>query len=69
MDVVNFTSIFARGLIGRFVNKAMEKKLGMNPEIKLVRFNFNSGSVVKADISIEMPNDKFEKLMEVVLNE
>lgn len=69
MDVVSISTAFARGLIGRFVNKSVEKKVGFDPSIRLVSFNFKSGSTVHADISLDMPNDEFEKLMGVILNE
>jgi hypothetical protein len=69
MDVVSITSIFARGLIGRFVNRSLETKLGFNPDIKLKSFNFKSGETVHADLSLEMTNEQFEKLMGVIFDE
>ncbi len=68
-DVVTISTLFARTFIGRFLNRTIEKKVGFDPKIKLVRFNFENGKTVHADLSLDMPPEEFEKLMGVIFDE
>ena len=69
MDVVDITTAFAKGLISLIVSKKVQKKLGFDPEFSIQKFNFTSGSTVRLNLCVEMPNEKFMKLMEVLTDE
>ena len=67
VDVVNIVSRIATKALGRFINKALEKSVGFDPNIKLRSLNFHSGDMAHVDISLDMKNEDFEKLMEVLM--
>ena len=69
MDVISFSSVLARNLTSKFINKAIEKKIGLNPGIKLNRFELKNGGTAKVDLSLEMTSEEFEKLMGVIFDD
>jgi hypothetical protein len=69
VDIISFSSVVARNITSRFINKAIEKKTGINPGIKLNRFELKSGGTAKADLSIEMPSEQFEQILEVIFDD
>ena len=68
IDVVSITSNFSRMVIGRMLNRALEKHLGYNPHIKLSKINMKStDEIVSFDISFGLPKKEFEKIVEEVV--
>lgn len=69
MDVISFTSVVARNITSKLLNKAIENKTGINPGIKLNRFDLKSGGTARAELSLEMSSEQFEQLLEVIFDD
>ena len=69
MDRLKIETFFMKRLLGHFINKSLEKKLGFNPEIHLMNLEITHSSLTAIDISIEMTGSNFDKLMEVLTDE
>lgn len=62
-----FIKSYLGKVIGRFLNKSVEKKIGYDPQIKLLGLSFNvTDDKVLADVSLEMTKEQFDKLIEEV---
>ena len=69
MDVISFGGVVTRGITSKLINKAIENKTGINPGLKLNRFDLKSGGTARADISLEMTTEQFEKILEVIFDD
>ena len=68
IDVVSITSNFSKMVISKLLNKALEKRLGYNPGIKIskIKINERNEDDVMFDISFSLPKKEFEKVLEGV---
>jgi len=69
VDVISFNSALARNLTSKFINKAIEKKIGLNPGVKLNRFDLKNGGTARVDLSLEMTSEELEKLLGVIFDD
>ena len=67
-DIVSITSNFSKMVISKVLNKALEKRLGYSPGIKIskIKVNERNEDDVTFDISFGLPKKEFEKILEGV---
>lgn len=68
MEYVKISN-FLGGVVSRLINKGIESKLGIKPEIELRKFDLQTDeqeSYVRVDVTAFMKKSDFEKLMEEV---
>ena len=68
IDIVSITSNFSKMVISKLLNKALEKRLGYNPGIKIskIKVNERNEDNITFDISFGLPKKEFEKIIEEV---
>lgn len=66
MDVISIANKVVTKTISKLVNRTAEKSLGFDPDIELRRFDLAVKEKTRIDISMEMSNENFEKLLEVL---
>ena len=68
IDIVSITSNFSKMVISKVLNKALEKRLGYSPGIKIskIKVNERNEDDVTFDISFGLPKKEFEKILEGV---
>ena len=69
IDIVSITSNFSNMVISKLLNKALEKRLGYNPGIKIskIKINERNEEDMEFDISFGLPKKEFDKILEGVL--
>lgn len=73
MDIMSINSTFLRELISKKINKMLEKKLGVDPEIVLEDFDCSSEKIAEGcgkttiTLSISLPTIKFRKILQEVI--
>ena len=69
IDIVSITSNFSKMVISKLLNKALEKRLGYNPGIKIskIKVNERNEDNITFDISFGLPKKEFDKILEGVL--
>ena len=68
IDIVSITSNFSKMVISKLFNKALEKRLGYSPGIKIskIKINERNEDDMMFDISFGLPKKEFEKFLEGV---
>ena len=68
IDIVSITSSFSKIVISKLLNKALEKRLGYNPGIKIskIKINERNEDDIMFDISFGLPKKEFDKILEGV---
>ena len=68
IDVVSITSNFSKMVISKLLNKALEKRLGYSPGIKIskIKINERNEDDMMFDISFVLSKREFEKVLEEV---
>lgn len=67
MDIVSLTSRTITKILSKTINKALQTNLGFDPGLNINRLNFKSDKTTQIDISAEMSNEDFQKLLEVLV--
>ena len=63
---------FLGNAFSRLINKAVEKQIGMKPDLKISELEMKTVSTIKEDdvvqvsLTVAMPKESFEKLIEAV---
>ena len=68
IDIVSITSNFSKMVISKLLNKALEKRLGYSPGIKIskIKINERNEDDITFDISFGLPKKEFDKILEGV---
>ena len=68
IDIVSITSNFSKMVISKLFNKALEKRLGYSPGIKIskIKINERNEDDISFDISFVLPKKEFDKFLEEV---
>ena len=68
IDIVSITSNFSKMVISKLFNKALEKRLGYSPGIKIskIKINERNEDDMMFDISFVLPKKEFDKFLEEV---
>ena len=68
IDVVSIASNFSKMVISKLLNKALEKRLGYSPGIKIskIKINERNEDDMMFDISFGLPKKEFDKILEGV---
>ena len=68
IDIVSITSNFSKMVISKLLNKALEKRLGYNPGIKIskIKIDERDEDGMMFDISFGLPKKEFDKILEGV---
>ena len=73
MDVMSINSTFLQKIISKKINKMLEKKLGVDPEIMLEDFDCSSQQISEGygkttiTLSISLPTSKFREVLQEVI--
>lgn len=70
MEYVSIEKGIVSKVISKLLNKAVEKRIGIKPRIGINRLIFRregEPDTVRIDLSLSMPTDVFERLLERIL--
>ena len=61
-----FIKSYLGKVVARFINKKLYSTFGYEPQVKVLSMSLDAGETVRADVSLEMSKEDFDKLMEEI---